>query len=339
MTATKTSRAERVHSPLLERFPALDRVPRVRLVERRTPIERSTLADNLWIKREDLAADTLGGNKVRSLEYLLGEVRPGDRVLTVGATGSTHALATVRYAHALGATAEVIRWPQEMNDCAAGVGALIALEGDRVDESAHPVTAFARVAGRRVGAALARERLHWIAAGGSTPRGALGHVDAALEMMEQVREGEIPEPERVVLALGSGGTAAGVALGLAIAGSRAKVIAVRVVPRIVANRGRVTRLAEATARLIERATGGRLPRPQIEHIHIEHVHYGGAYGRESPSGRAAALRFREIHQRTVDPTYTAKALAAALAFGDGQPTVFWSTFDARCIIDSTGSFS
>ena len=55
------------------------------------------------MKREDLSSDVLGGNKVRSLEFLLGGVVEGDTVLTLGGEGSTHVLATAVHAARLGA--------------------------------------------------------------------------------------------------------------------------------------------------------------------------------------------------------------------------------------------
>jgi 1-aminocyclopropane-1-carboxylate deaminase/D-cysteine desulfhydrase-like pyridoxal-dependent ACC family enzyme len=338
-TRTRATTSEAPARPIEQRFPALSALPRVGLVERTTPVERSGLADGLWIKREDLASDLLGGNKVRSLEYLLGAVRRGDRVLTVGARGSTHALATVRFAHRLGATVGVIRWPQEMNDCARRMETLIARESDDHHDALHPVSAYARVMMRRAAAAVGggAARLHWVPAGGSSPLGVLGHVNAALELARQVDEGELPPPSRVFVALGSGGTAAGLALGLAIAGIDARVIAVRVVPRVVGNRFTVSRLVRGAARLIERVTGERVADSRAERLIVEHGEYGGAYGRESAGGLAAAERFAEVHGRRVEPTYTAKALAAALAAADGEPTVFWSTFDARCLVDEPES--
>ena len=72
-------------TPLVRRFPALERLSRAALGLFPTPVqEMSALAPGLWFKREDLTADPLGGNKVRALEFLLGGVRAGDRVVTVG---------------------------------------------------------------------------------------------------------------------------------------------------------------------------------------------------------------------------------------------------------------
>src|SRR3954462_12116137 len=102
--------------PLLERYPALAELPRVELGSFPTPVARvAALSPNLWVKRDDLCADPLGGNKVRALEFLLGGVTRGDRLVTVGSAGSTHALAVATYGKRLGARVFVGRWKQEMN--------------------------------------------------------------------------------------------------------------------------------------------------------------------------------------------------------------------------------
>lgn len=324
---------------LLERrYPALLTLPRADLLLDDgvgTPLERSSAADALWVKRDDLSAPRLGGNKVRALEYLLGAVAPGDRVLTVGGVGSTHALSTVVHAHRLGARVTVVRWPQEMNAAARDVDRRLRAESDRVHDSPNVGAAYLRVGYERLRARMTRTPLHWIPAGGTTPLGILGHVNAALELAAQVERGMLPAPARVVLPLGSGGTAAGLALGFAIAGLDTAVIGVRVVPRIVARGSRVRTLASRTAQLIERVTaaGGRsvrVPRPPRALVQVEHLYYGGAYGREIDAGRDAAERFARAHGGCkLDATYSAKAFAAALAVCDGRPTVFWMTFDGR----------
>jgi D-cysteine desulfhydrase len=336
--------------PLLERFPALARIPRVALTTLPTPIERVASANrpdgatprmsgtasldgeipapaNLWIKRDDHSATALGGNKVRALEFLLGRVRPGDTVLTVGGEGSTHVLATAFHAGRIGARTIGIRWRHEMNPEAIAA----ARESERV---CALVTTSRTVVGAMVRVAWLRardRRLHWIPIGGSTPLGILGHVNAALELEAQVAGGLMPRPARLVVPLGSGGTAAGLALGLAIAGASTVVVGARVGPRVVANRRRVRHLATATARLIESVTGERLS--PIGRVSVEVVHdvYGGAYGRPLPAGDRAAARLMDWRAVRLDATYSAKALAAAMTIADHTegPTLFWLTFDGR----------
>ena len=112
--------------PLVRRFPALARIPRVPLGHFPTALQRLELTDErpageLWIKRDDLTASPLGGNKVRALEFLLADLQPGEVVLTAGGEGSTHVLTTATYARALGGTARVVRWRHDMNPSALRV--------------------------------------------------------------------------------------------------------------------------------------------------------------------------------------------------------------------------
>jgi D-cysteine desulfhydrase len=316
--------------PLLRRFPALAALPRARFGAYPTPVERVPLDDGrtLLVKRDDRSGTGFGGNKVRGLEWLLGDVRPDERVVTVGPLGSTHALITATYARPLGARVTVVRWNQEMNPAARRVA-------DRLDEEAHIIDAGWVPAAYVVAGALRARGARWIPAGGATPLAVLGQVNAGLELAEQIEAGECELPERLVVPLGTGGTAAGLALGLRIAGLGTQVIAVRVVPRIVGRVGRVIRLADATAALIERIVGGgaRLPRVGDRRgaVRVEHAYYAGAYGRplERDWRRAEDDALRSAGVR-VDDTYSRKALAAALAQRD-HLTLFWLTFDGRLL--------
>ena len=256
-----------------------------------TPVVPSPLAAALWIKRDDLTAPAMGGNKVRALDYLRGGVRPNDEVLTAGAMGSTHSLTTVVHAKALGARTTVVRWPQEMNEVARVVARRIEAEADQTLETPSVLAAYWRALRVR----MSRD-VRWVPAGGTSALGILGHVDAALELAGQIEAGVLPTPTRIVVPLGSGGTAAGLVLGLAVAGLPTTVIGVRVVSRLVANHGRVMRLAARAARLIERlAPGSRLPPLSRDRLQVAQGHFGGAYARPTTEGRTAADGFRLAH--------------------------------------------
>ena len=303
------------------------------------PLAPTALADAgdraepaLWVKRDDLDAPVAGGNKVRALEFLLGGVRPGDTVVTLGGEGSTHVLATAVHARRLGARPVAIRWRHEMHDAA-----------DRVRRRAAELcTRIVTVRGGALGglAAMWRERrrgrgqrVHFVPIGGSTPLGVLGHVNAALELADQVAAGELPLPRRVVIPFGSGGTAAGLALGFAIAGLETTVTAVRVAPRVGTNRLRALCLARATRQLIERTIGERLALPPLR-LEVVHRYYGGAYGRPLAAGAAAAAIFRSFGGPGLEATYSEKAFAAALdlARETEGPVLFWLTFDPRMLV-------
>jgi D-cysteine desulfhydrase len=302
--------------PLFDQNPWLEDLPRVSLRTAPTPVER--VAERLWIKRDDLTADPVGGNKVRALEFLLAQFPHGSRVFTAGSRGSTHVLATAIHGRAAGLDVLAASWPQEMNDVARAVDA-------RLDEDAVRIRFRSPVS-----AALWLTWQAWrgrqvIPAGGTSPLGMLGHVNAAMEFAAQVHAGQAPEPDRVVVPLGTGGTAVGLAVGFALAGLKSKVVGARVVPGIIARPSRLRRLVRETVRQIGQSNSRIILRgePSVE---IAGGVYGGAYGR--PLRGAPAVT---ANGASLDATYSAKAYVAALESARTAETLFWLTFDSRWI--------
>lgn len=288
---------------------------------------------SLLIKRDDQSALLLGGNKVRALELLLAPVKRGDTVLTAGATGSTHALAVALHAAKLGAVVEVITWPQEEH-------AIARLTAERLRSVAR-VTAAKNVADAYVRVALRRARggRRWIPAGGSTPLGVLGHASAVLELSEQLVRDGIAPPRDIVVPLGTGGTAAGLLLGVALAGLPSRVVGVQVVPRVMASARRVIGLARGAHRLLLSQLGP-VPAPDASKLSVERGAYGGAYARETVRAQAAGAMLMAAGGPRMEGTYSAKAFGVALDLARGAPhgsTLFWLTFDARWLASAADS--
>lgn len=297
-------------------------VPRVRLLEGPTPIERLSIP-GVWVKREDRAGTLYGGNKVRKLEFLLGAAVDGGGgdVLTLGAVGSNHLLATAVYGEALGLRVQAVVSPQpDAPNVRRNVRALHAhaekLWVARSDREVPIAWAKAWVSIRAFGG--------WAPTtfpiGGSNTTGALGWVLGGLEIAAQVAAGEMPPPDRVVVALGSGGTAAGLLVGLRLAGLASEVVGVRTAPAWLANRTRVLALARrAMAR-----TGQRV---RLDGLTLVHDQFGEGYGVPTAAGDAAMARAAE-EGLTLEPTYTAKAFAGMLATPGGT-TLFVNTYNSR----------
>ena len=315
--------------PLYDRFPALRSLPKARLCTLPSPVERLFLPDgrDIWIKRDDLNAPGCGGNKARSLEFLLGGLSAGDTVITVGGAGSTHVLSTAIHAAGLGVKVEAMRWTHDMNPVAEIVTQRVTGMTSRPPGGGVPMALL------RAEYRARRHRLRFIPIGGSTPRGTLGHVNAALELAGQIERGELPQPGRVVLPLGSGGTTAGLLLGFAIAGLPIDVVGVRVGPRPFVNRISVLRRVRQTATLIYQLTGERLPRVHGARLRVVHGFYGGAYGRPLAEASGSADILQTSRGIRLDDTYSAKAWVAAMHEVEqpGGPVLFWLTFDARCL--------
>lgn len=324
------------HTPaLFRRWPALRRrIAWLPLADVPTPVEPLALdgaADGLWIKRDDLSGSVYGGNKVRKLEFLLADARRDgvERLITAGAIGSHHVLATVVYGRRLGLRTSAVLFPQPVTDHVQAVLRLHHAFGAELRYTRRmelvPLAVWrARLAHRG-------ERVRVIPPGGSDALGALGYASAALELAEQIERGEAPAPAAAHVAAGTLGTAAGLALGFTLAELDTRVVATRIASRLVTNRWTLRRLVRGAARLLADAGGPRVDADAaLGRIELSHRRIGDGYGHPVPAARRAADRLDAAAIR-VDPTYTAKAAADALAAleSDGGPRLFWHTLSAR----------
>lgn len=318
---------------LARRFPKLSLVPHVPLA-RTTPVQRLAIpgvASEAWVKRDDLTSARYGGNKVRKLEFLLGDARHKERDLLVatGAFGSHHVLATTLFGRQWGFDVHAVLVPQPWNDhveenLRVGLGAGMKPHAVR-SWAAVPPTQAALVATLR----LEGRRPYRVAYGGSSASGALGYVEAGLELAAQVEAGELPEPDTIFVALGSGGTAVGLAIGLAAIGITAKVVAVRVTPSLVCNRATVAALVASTMKKLRDAEPAfpAVGHAALAQIEIDSSRFGDGYGTTDDAATEATTIGADF-DLTLDPTYTARAFASFLAHvrtTQAMRTLFWHT--------------
>ena len=289
----------------------------------------------VWLK-DDGVYGRYAGNKARKLEWLLGEARRrGKRaVLTGGAIGTNHGLATALYARELGMRTILVLVPQPRDDHVEAQLARMRASGAELHFAGGTARAFALAATLLVRRAEPPLRLPYlILPGGSVPLGCLGYVNAGLELAGQVAAGELPEPSHVVVPVGSGGTAAGLLLGMRIAGLRSRLVGVLVNDLTPVSDAGIARLARRTQRLLARRRA-QLPRVGVSRhdLDLRDEWLGDGYGHPTPS----ASRATEVFAReglTLDPVYTAKAAAALLELNAGGgfapgPVLFWNTYMA-----------
>lgn len=323
---------------LFRRAPAIARaLPWVRLGAWPTPVEwRPQLGADVYVKREDVSSPRYGGNKVRTLEAVLGRAQAaGARTIwATGAYGSNHAVATVMHAEAAGMDAGVIMFPQPASEAARTNLAAMIARGVPIERIAN--VAMLPFAMRRV----RRGANVWVMPpGGATPEGAMGALSAAIELAEQIEAKVLPRPARIVLAVGSTCTTAGLVAGLHLAAALGigfdrdhvpLVSGVRVTPWPVTDPWRVAQLAARTLALADELRGERTGvglRGLRAALTVEGAYFGGGYGRATARGLRAAARFAAAGGPPLDAVYSAKAGAALLDLAprtDG-PVLFWAT--------------
>ncbi len=328
---------------LFRRFPALaERLPWLPLGSGATPLERvqADLPAELWVKRDDLTGPLYGGNKLRKLEFLLADARRrgSRRLVTGGAFGSHHVLATTLYGTRSGFRVTAVLYPQQVTPHVREV--LNAIHGLGADLRYCPHMALlpatlwlARRAGRR-------DSPYPVPPGGSSPVGALGYVSAGLELAEQVSNGGMPPPDVAHVPAGTLGTVAGLAIGFALGGLDARLVGVKIVPDYVANPRVLERLVGATLALLASAGARDLPPAGdvVRRIELRGGYLGDGYGRPTQAGEAALERFGGLGLG-LDPTYTAKTAAAVLDALAAAPGVhlFWHTLSAAMPVVPEGA--
>jgi 1-aminocyclopropane-1-carboxylate deaminase/D-cysteine desulfhydrase-like pyridoxal-dependent ACC family enzyme len=273
---------------------------------------------NLWIKRDDLTSADYGGNKVRKLDAIFEAARGLRHVLTVGAAGSHFVLALTLHGVARGLKITALYTEQPGSQAAqANMRAALALGLTGLSSHAPlDLAHFARL--------MAAPGNTFLPLGGSNVVGSASYVSAGLELAEQVRAHELPEPHELYVAQGSGGTAAGLAVGLAQAGLGTQVVGVAVSKPHAA-------LAYSAQRLARKLAKRNGVDPTSVRLRTDSSFVGLGYGHEvwgAPAAReiAQALGFR------TDATYTEKALVAALARARARPdlnVLYWHTLSAR----------
>jgi D-cysteine desulfhydrase len=219
---------------------------------------------------------------------------------------------------------DAVLYPQpETDDVCVTADALARASNLHVTRVPHRYAMPVAIAARMAQLAPRRPYLLW--PGASTPLGTLGYVSAGLELVEAFSAERSRPPDVVVAPLGSGGTAVGIALGLALGGwARTTVVGVRAADRSVTNAGVLRTLEAGTATLL--SFGGW--RPRRARLAIDGRWFGSGYGSPTEAGDDATAAAAELGL-ALEPTYTAKAFAAALdRTRRGERVAFVQTFSA-----------
>ena len=307
-------------------------LPRFRLFEGPSPLTPAPrLVDalgggfELWLKREDLLPLAFGGNKLRNLEFLVGAALAdgADALVTSGRRWSNHARLTAAAGARAGLEVHLVLSGPPAAD--VGPNARVeALLGATVHQLATAERAERETAVERVATDLRGRgrRPYVIGVGGSGPLGALGQGLAALELLEQL-EPLGGHPDDVVLPSATGGTQAGILVGLRAGGAANARVRGMVVARPPDElRPEIERLAGGVATLLD------VPPPAAGEIELEPSTLGAGYGVPSPQAEEAARLLARTEGVIVDPVYTAKALGGLLALARrgelaGRRVVFW----------------
>ena len=276
----------------------------------------------MWLKDESTFGDgPWGGNKVRKLEWIIPEAkRRGVRTLfTVGGIGTHWGLAAALYGREHGLRTLLGLVDQPVDDHVRDQLARLRASGAELHRYRNARRLKLAVPALVARSTVRDRRLPWyLPAGGSNAFGALAYVETAFEIAGQVEAGLLPEPATIVTAVGSGGTAAGLALGLRLAGLRTRVYGVVVNDTFPLDAPVIAALANKTSALLrERRAVIDLAPLEPANVTMRTDWLGSTYGDPTPASMQA-VSDAERDGLHLEPVYTGKSLAAIRDVG-GTP--------------------
>ena len=324
---------------LFTHYPELEaKISRIPLGSFPTPVHalNNLGVKNLWIKRDDLTSPLYGGNKVRKLEFIFGDVfaKKKKKVVTFGGIGTNHGLATAIFCHQLNLACTLILFKQPVTpNVKQNLLLFDKYNAEVLYKNSFLNTAVSYFILQR----LADPFAYFLYPGGSTIEGTIGFVNAAFELKSQIDQGLMPEPEVLFCPVGSSGTMAGLLLGTKLAGLNTTVIGVRVTqshlgPLHVCTSHTVQKLAKQTHAYLKKLSD-RIPDVSIDMPILLGGYLGEGYGFPTKAGTDAIHAMKSKENLTLDPCYTSKAFAAVLDHcksrsDDSKPALFWHTYNS-----------
>jgi len=335
--------------PLFSEYPDFNKsIPCIDLADLPTPVEHTSviLADscainNLWIKRDDKTSSIYGGNKVRKLEFIIADIqkRGIKKVLTFGGIGTNHGVATSLYCQQYGIECAILLFDQPVTSTVTSNLKLMSSFGAKLE---YKGSLFKTVLHYYFRKFINKADTYYLHAGGSNIFGCIGFVNAAFELREQIKLGELDEPDYIYCPVGSSGTLAGLSLGCQLAGLNSKVVGVRVAPSHLGpipacTIGTTMPLLKNTYDYL-RKNVANIPVINLNEVELLDAYYGPGYGDSFPEADAAIKCF-ESAGIELESTYTAKTAAAALACCQKNPykrILYWHTYNSADTSESMG---
>lgn len=314
----------------------LEQFPRTKLAHLPSPLEycprlsKALNGVNIYIKRDDCTGLATGGNKARKLEWLMAEAveQGADMVMTQGATQSNHCRQTAAAAAKLGLKCHILLEERVKGDADYNENGNVMLDdlfgatrekrGPNLDMAAE-LEAVAEEYCKK------GHKVYVIPGGGSNPTGALGYVNCAYELVQQIEELSI-SVDHICHATGSAGTQAGFVTGLKACGSTIPLLGYGVRFTKDIQESKVLKLAKATAEKI-----GMADCVDASDVVVDSDYVGPGYGTPAEGTIEAIRLFAELEGLLLDPVYSAKGAAGLIDycrkghFKQGESVVFLHT--------------
>ncbi|WP_374447735.1 D-cysteine desulfhydrase [Providencia sp.] len=307
---------------------------KVDLLKTSTPLHRlnnlsKKFGREIYIKRDDMTPLAMGGNKLRKLEFLMADAlaKNAKIIVTAGAIQSNHVRQTAAVAAMYGLECvALLENPIQSNDTNFlhnGNKLLTDLFGARCvmcEELTDPQAQMEALI-----ESLSLHDAYIVPVGGSNALGALGYIQCAIEIAEQ--KPEHIEFDKIIVASGSAGTQAGLAIGLQALLPQSQLIGVTVSRKQQDQAPKVEKLQNELAQLLKLH--------QVPDVILWDNFFAPMYGMPNQQGLAAIKLLAQQEGILLDPVYTGKAMAGLIDYLENSvektPVLFIHTGGAQAL--------
>jgi D-cysteine desulfhydrase len=340
---------------LFKRYPNLkEKIPWIPLLTNvPTPVERLTKLEKyinlkdgkIYIKRDDNNHHIYGGNKLRKFEFIFGKTikKKKKAILTYGGIGTNHGLACL-------VTCNIINPPlkcdlfffiQPLTWHVQRSLLLYNYFGAKLHYGKKDIGTFIKA----LFFWIFHRKYDFILPGGSplfgrgTPLGIVGFIEAIFELNDQIKKGQIPEPDIIFVAASTTGTAAGLVAGCKLLGLKTKVYSVAVYKNFLANASNIVRNANKGLKYLYKKDKS-FPKFKISKDDFELIkgYLGSEYGIKTIRSQKAVDIVYELEGKergfNLETTYTGKAMAGMFDFLEKEENknkivLFWNTYNSN----------
>jgi L-cysteate sulfo-lyase len=300
----------------------LKKFDRVRLTNLPTPLEPAKNLSkflggpNIFLKRDDCTALAFGGNKTRKLEFVMADAlnKHSDVMITIGGLQSNWARQMASAARKLGMEVVLVlegKQPAEyqgnllldhMMGCQIRFQEISQEDEDKEIQGQCPIT------GKIADELRKNNKTAYTAPlGAATPLGNLGYINAVIEMKDQLDAMDIMA-DSIVLATGTGGTQAGLELGVRLLDLGTKVIGLSISRHTREKADEISELCNQTIHFLNQDHFQVNP----SEIFVNYDYMGKGYGQPTKECIEAVKLVAQLEGVILCPIYTGKAMAGLI---------------------------
>lgn len=287
-----------------------------------TPIERVNFKGyNLYIKRDDLSEERFGGNKIRKLELLFPKIQH-KTLVSFGVSSSHHLAALALFSKIYGYKLISVVKEQKFTDYQQKLY-------DIIKQNSALIISIDNIRLKEILGLLKVRDYYIVPPGGTTPLTTLGYIGAIVELKEQLDSLALPYPEKIYVAVGSGGTVAGIVAGLSLLNLQIKVVGVKIVNSFTATKNYIINLAKLSLKYLNYKFGLKINyslNPSL--LYIEDRFIGPGYGYPTVNSYHSKEFLKGfVENINIETTYTGKTLGALLynERNNPNPVLYWHT--------------